>query len=256
MPRLVVAALLSLSLSSGTALAATPQIVDQAGDANGLNGQWYDPAMLGKIAQEVRDIFLGGDPFGEGRPTPGSYAPADLRSVTLETEYTRTAVGADGWRHRPTALRIRFRTEDPAAAPHGATPLRLELHATLGPPFPDGCSSAFHIDVEADGTLSFARWFRWEDCRWNTGASWGSFQHPAWTATRGADATEVIVRIPFASLTEEEHALLGPGAALRELQATTQLWPPFTFDVTHRASGFVVGEDVPPDVPCTRDCGR
>lgn len=253
-------ALLALMLAPGVA-AGPAGIADQAGDANGVNGAWHSASLLGVAAEGARDL-LGGDPTGEGAATPGSLAPADVRFASISTEYESVPVGADGVDHRATAVVIAIRTEEPPDLPvyTTRTPLRLEVIAQVVPPgqpvkrpqdpvqnvgYVD-CLMAFTGVVDSRGGAK-AEWWRWESCG-EPGAG------PAVAgATASIDGSTLTLRYPLAGFDAVGRAYLAEGATMHRWAAGTEVAGK-AIDVTRRGPDFVIGSDMPPDVPCTRDC--
>jgi hypothetical protein len=105
-------ALGALVLPAGAAGPA-PQVTDQAGDANVLNGQ---------------GLLAGG--AADGSATPQQYAPADLLSITYSTTFDTVRVGDDGVRHVATGVQARIVTTAPAKS-DGPT-LIYRINAEIG----------------------------------------------------------------------------------------------------------------------------
>jgi len=231
---------------SGVLASGGPQITDIAGDANGL-----------PVSQDTR---------------PASYDPADILAVTMSTDYVAVPVGGDGIDYQERALLIRFDTFG-SPVPDAGT-LAFGVGADLG-----ACQSSFGgyvsgpIGNTGDGTGGTVRWVQFGECpdlepdEFSVLGFGTAVDHPQWTATADPAARTVTLRIPFASLTEGQAAFLRPGARIASPSA--QSWMSRSvyvvsdagaraalafFDATDTGSDFTIGEDVPPDVPCTQGC--
>lgn len=233
---LFVAMAVALSFAAGPAAAGDPQITDIAGDANFVSG------------------FT---PTGDTRPA--SYDPGDLVSVKFETAYVEVPVGADGIHYEPTGVAWRFRT---LASPDTTT-LTMDLRILFDV---GGCLSEF--DAYLHGDLPDGQDFRDKVVEWwqLQGAcpdeSYPPLTNPNWKVTIDPDAGELAVSLPYSSLTEEQAGLFVPGNVIEGPYAETSafigtsggwVWFPW-LDFGGPGSDFVIGSDVPPDVPCTRDC--
>lgn len=253
--------ILSIALVASPAAGSSGGVADQAGDANGANGAWYSAAMLGWIAEYVRDTTTGGDPAGGGVAGPVSYGPADLREVSFATEHEAVAVGDDGVDYRPEALLVRITTEEPARAPTEHRPMDIEVVAQVrapgAPPLPPDdpttltigqseCRMSFTVTVDDLGRAG-ASWFRFENC----GASSQGGTDPAWTAA--VDGTTITLRYPLASFDGVSRQYLAEGGRVRRWSAGSKATMT-TLDVTVEGPDFVIGSDMPPDVPCTVGC--
>jgi hypothetical protein len=224
----------------GGAFAQGPQITDIAGDANGL-----------VVSQDTR---------------PASYDPADLLEVRFRTTYQATPVGDDGIDYVPTGLAIHFDTLAPVKS-DGPT-VAFTVYADL-----DGCSGSFRgfvggpLTNPGDGRAGSAVW-SYNDCPEVVPVlhSSHSAEHERFTALTDP-AGELVVTYPFEAFTAEQRDVLDVGTRLDAPRAYTQtsqgadlvgtfgLWvQAVTIDWTDTGAAFVVGEDVPPDVPCTRGC--
>lgn len=237
MRRTIVLVAAVMMLSSLDAAAAGPQIVDMAGDANGLDA-----------GIDTR---------------PASHDPADLLSVRLSTEHEAVPVGEDGIDYQERALLVTFATLAGPIPEHGT--LAFALRADLGT-----CSSSFMGMVDAEGG-SPVMWTQFGQCPDVDPGSGllpvtGSFaQNDRWTTTVGDGS--VTLRIPFESLTIEQAAFLRPGAVAAAPSARSMVMLHHrvdpgvastarlaTLDTTAVGASFTIGEDVPEDVPCTRGC--
>lgn len=242
---LVVFSLVSALGLVSSASASSPQITDIAGDANGLNA----------VDQEHDS-------------RPASYDPGDLRYVSMETTYQAIPVGEDGIHYEPTGLAVHLGTtavpEVPDTSMFGvyrldATvqghSLHLDAQVLRDPGEPTRVTGA-HIDV-SDGCLNAAG-----PCTRTSKA--------AWTAAIDQQRREVVLHFPFASLEDQEAELLAMGVTLEAprgemiypyrwtsilvLGATIRVDQTALIDATPRGADFVIGSDIPADVPCTRGC--
>lgn len=252
-------AVVVIALVASPASGSSGGVADQAGDANGVNGVWYSPAMLGWIAEFARDT-VGGDPTGEGVAGPVSYGPGDLRHVAFETEHVAVPVGEDGVDYRATALLVRIRTEEPARAPTELEPMNIEVIAQAlapgqepGPPDdPVGqigwseCRMSFTATVDHLGQAG-ASWHRFENC----GDRLFSGTDPAWSAT--VDGTTITLRYPLGSFDAAGRTYLAEGGTLLRWMAASKA-DLNALDATLEGPDFVIGSDMPADVPCTMGC--
>ncbi len=229
-----------------------PHATDVAGDANAVNGQGQSS--------------LSGAP-GSISTGPASYAPADLREVRFQTLYEAIPVGVDGIDYRATGFAIRVRTE--AAPRSDAGTLVYSLVGAL-----NGCNSRFKVFLR--GPLSGSgdpsdRTFRWAQ---TTGTCPDAVNSdvtiPDSTVTIDPGLKELAITIPLSSLTDyqrpyfEEGAVLegltsggyytGPRAVVSSLvRSVNDLLLP-VIDDTANMLPFVIGSDMPSDVPCTIGC--
>lgn len=229
-----------------------PHITDIAGDANGVNGQ----------GQNALQGFPG--PVSTG---PASYSPADLREVGFETLYEAIPVGEDGIDYRATGLAIHIITE--ATPKSDAHTLVYSLVAGL-----KGCNSRFKVFLR--GPLSAAGDPADRTLRWNQiGGSCPDGPGTELTLTGAnvvidAASRELTISIPVASLTTQQKPYFQPGAVLAGLEGaayysglrvvvssltrtTSDVLVP-VIDETAPGFPFVIGSDMPADVPCTTGC--
>lgn len=229
---------LFLLLPTGAAAAPAPQITDMAGDANGLN-----------LGQDTR---------------PGSYDPADLLQVGLETSYVAVPTGG-GTRYDPTGLVIRFKTLAPPKS--DASTLAFDLRATVS-----GCPSLFRAFLQGpltnpgDPRGGTVEWHWSEGCPGiePTGlplvVNGTTLTDQDWTVVGPSGTSELVIRIPFDSLSGQAGAVLKPGAVIAQPSASVRpthgafilgtfgLWVHNApIDTTATGASFTVGEDVPPD---------
>ncbi|HEX9892221.1 MAG TPA: hypothetical protein VGB28_09195 [Actinomycetota bacterium] len=220
-----------------------PHIEDVAGDANGLNAAG--------LQLDTR---------------PASYDRADLLTIRMETTYDTVPVGEDGVHHEPTGLAITVGTV--------ATPGTIEDREGL----------VYRVDTVIAGCRSYLEAWIYNDV---TTARWdqvdgppaacpdgenqqapGHGSKPEWTATVDPASKTVRSWYPFASLSARQADYLKVGnslrtprggtLALREYStwngATGRIGAGLLLDATATGPDFVIGSDVPPDVPCTKGC--
>lgn len=225
-------ALGALVLPAGAAGPA-PQLTDQAGDANALNGQGF---------------LTGG--AADGNVTPQQYAPADLLSVTYSTTFDALPVGGDGVDYVATGVQARIVTTAPAKS-DGPT-LIYRLSADVGScggflqHYQRGPSSA-----PTDGNGLEFRQFANRGC-----AADATVRNPGWTVTQ--DGTALVFTFPYEGMAAAERNNFAVGKTISTLAAEvrTQLVAATApaIDIVAAGKGFKIGSDLPQDVPCTTDC--
>jgi len=222
-----------------------PRIFDPGGDANGLGA-----------ADVHRDT------------RPASWDPADLLLVRFETTYDEVPVGEDGIDFRPTGVAIRFKT---LASPNvfvGDAVTHYRLATTIA-----GCPS--HLlgvllrDQDTGGLRTYAAWDQHDAaCPDGLMAHYNENRVPEWTASIDPQARELRIYYPFGSLSAQQAQFLKIGNALSAPRAETHSPDlPFfedftdtrvdvapTLDTTAIGEEFVIGSDVPQDIPCTKGC--
>lgn len=239
--RLLVIAVASIGLVVPASAEDSPvHIIDIANDANGINGQGFS------------------DITGENPSQPNetlSYAPADLRSVRFETAYDAVPVGADGIDYRATGLAIHVTTTDTPGS-EGPT-LIYRINTAVG-----GCGSflqAYLRGPAAGPTDAVDKTLQWRqlDAGCPDGAK--TLTNAAWTATVDEATKTLTMRFPFSSLSPAQLSAMGVGSYLGvpSAEVRTQLaalTAPLIDDTPAALDDFVIGSDVPADVPCTVDC--
>lgn len=231
--RTSIATILLLVLLARPAAAAAPQIVDQYGDAN----------VVGTLA-----------PTGSTEPV--SHGPADLLSVSLRTTYTTDRVGADGRRHHPTGVEVAIVTARPTS--EAAIQLAYHLLFSAG-----SCRITLSTYVNGRAQVMFYPGKGAVEWR-QDGTGCPDAPPSAVTKLRSvATGDGLVILLPFADLAAHQRAVLAPGTHLDGLLSLTtghqstgspdRAWLP-QIDLATGSGGFTVGEDVPRDVPCTRDC--
>lgn len=229
-----------------------PHMTDIAGDANGVNGQ----------GQGALSGFPG--PVSTG---PASYSPADLREVTFETLHEAIPAGDDGIDYRATGFAVHIRTE--ATPKSDAGTIVYSLVAGL-----NGCNSRFKVFIR--GPLSDAadppdRTFRWAQIAGLCPDGPGTDQVlTAAAVTIDPVRRELTFAIPLAKLSAEQRPFFEPGSVLAGLEGVTYYPGPRVvvstllrttnevllpvIDDTAPGPPFVIGSDMPADVPCTSGC--
>lgn len=235
---LVALAIAALALPAGAESAA--QITDIAQDANAINGQGFG-GITGVDPSQPHD--------------QASYAPADLRAIRFETAYTATPVGADGIDYTATALKIHVTT---TATPKSDGPTLIYRINTAV----NGCASFLQSYVR--GTTSAPTDTANNTLQWrqfDAGCPDGvkTVTNAAWTTTIDATTKTLTMTFPYSALTELQRAAMAPGAylGLARGEVRTQLGivtAPLIDDTPTALDDFVIGSDVPADVPCTIDC--
>jgi hypothetical protein len=243
---------LTLAVGPGAGAGDAPHATDVAGDANAVNGQ----------GQNALSAVPGSISTG-----PGSYAPADLRAVSFETLYEAIPVGEDGIDYRATGFAIRMRTE--AAPTSDAGTLVYSVVGGL-----NGCNGRFKVFLR--GPLSGSgdpadRSFRWGQTTGTCPDAMNSDTAiPGSTVTIDPALKELAVSIPLSALNEYQRPYFEPGSVLDGLTgggyytgpravvsslvrgANDLLLP--VIDDTPNMPPFVIGSDMPADVPCTVGC--
>lgn len=197
-----------------------------------------------------------------GDTRPASYEHGDLLTVSVETTYIARPVGADGIDYEATGLRVRTRT----AAPADGTTIPIAIRFGFDV---DGCSHRFdtyrHGAVETyppDGSVEWWQEGAGGDCP-STGQQTWAQRVTGWAVT--TEGNETIVTAPYASMSATERAHFGVGSTIGAASASTTVafgtdaghrwWFPWIDFALDSGNVFVIGSDVPPDVPCTRECG-
>lgn len=234
--RILLPMAMSLALVTPASALPDPQIFDFAGDANGIQGTSV-------------------------QTDPVSYAPADLLEAILETTYVEVPVGENGIDYQATGFRIHIRTTEP---PRSDTfTMRYAVDALAGE-----CKIAFSGWVAGEQTPAT------DDRPGTVVATIGpynttqcpftQFTHPSWTSVVQPNGT-LVLSMPFAPMAGTPMSeLLRPGLVVPQPNAWAFLSPcvdaalGFCGDehLDHSPAGqtYVVGEDVPEDIPCTKGC--
>jgi hypothetical protein len=223
--------------------AGTPHIEDIAGDANGLNATG--------LQVDTR---------------PASYDRADLLTVRMETTYDAIPVGDDGVHHEPTGLAITVGTLAAPGTIEDGEGLVYRLDTVIA-----GCRSYLEAWIYNDVTTA-----RWDQVDGPPAAcpdgenqqSPGHGAKPEWTATVDPVTKTVRSWYPFASLSTRQADYLKVGSSLRTPRggtlalreystwngATGRMGAGLLLDGTATGPDFVIGSDVPADIPCTKGC--
>ncbi|HEX9890926.1 MAG TPA: hypothetical protein VGB28_02555 [Actinomycetota bacterium] len=229
---------------------AGPHIVDPEGDANGLA---FPYAPGGVVGNTQRELFPD-DPLGPGTPTgPATIPAADIVSVTFETPYIAVPIGEDGIDYRQTGFRVRFRT---AATPASVGPTTSYDIGTYLPPGTVGCRLFFNATFPGapSGGAPTAR------------ASVGGSADGCWAGdvtinlpaglTVTTSPPGLVIDVPIASVSEELRPMFEEGSGVLQSPAASTSVGSFVprVDATLRFPDFLIGSDMPPDVPCTKGC--
>jgi len=223
--------ILLLTLAPFASASSSPQVVDPPGDANGVDG------------------------LGDTRPV--SYDAGDLLSMLWETTYAANPIGEDGVDHEATGLRLTIET----LAAVDSTAATIAVRPGFDMP---GCFSTFEIYLQGQLPDQQDPWDRYVEW-YQSGASCpdtdGLWVHnPAWTV--GLDGRRLVLTLPYASMNAAEREFLGVGRTIERPRGLTSFffrfegstaWFPW-IDFAAAGEDFVIGSDVPPDVPCTRGC--
>ena len=226
-------------------------IEDIEGDANFLNTQGFSGTV-------------GDNPLDPGMSTGGAQvAPSDIRAVRFVTEYEAIPIGDDGLDYVATGLAISIHTEVTPRSDGPTMMYRLNVNVD------GGCNSFIQAYLRGAGSLP-------EDPA-NGRAEWRQLDAgcPDGATTVGlADAiiddheAGIVMRLPFDQLTPAQLAILDPGSMLLAPQGSTRTvftWGsqgalPFSgltapqVDETVLGDEWIVGQDMPEDVPCTLNC--
>lgn len=240
-PMVALVAALALSAAAG-AHPVEGFIKDIEGDANLLNGQ-----QLIEIVQP--------DPTGGGVSTaPLSYSPADLRAVDFKTTFTSVPVGADGIDYRATGVQVIMKTEQTPKSDGPTLIYRLNVNV-------DGACSSF-LQAYLRGPASSpndpadkAIQWRQLDASCPDAVATKLMTFPAIVSS---ELSAVVMDFQYSKLTQGQRDILDPGSILSAPQggvrtlfgvATAPL-----IDRTVVGEEWVVGSDMPADVPCTTNC--
>ena len=250
-PIVFFAAALSLAIAiSGAAADARGAVIqDGANDANMVNNQ----NLTTVVTVAGNNV---GVPYFAGQDTKeASYDPADLRQVTLETLYSPTPVGEDGIDYRATGFQIRMAT---TATPKSDGPtLIYRLNATI-----DGCSSFFQTFVggpasaPTDTPSGTVQWRQLTAAACPDAAT--TQTNPGWTLKIDDAAKQLVMTYPYKAMSAAQRSALREGVSIHVPQAgvRTQLGVATAPQIDETAVGdsFVIGSDMPADVPCTVGC--
>jgi WD40 repeat protein len=166
---------------------------------------------------------------------PASVDAADLVSARLHTTYDAVPVGDDGIHHEPRTVVVRVGTTGRPAS--DTVPMSWALTMRTG-----ACRSTLRFS-EPGAALS---WEQEAGC-----PAPGTASDSRWTVA--IEDQGLTLEVPFQAMTALQRSLMGPGAILHSLEATSASGSAL-LDTTGVGTGFRVAGDVPPDVPCTRNC--
>ena len=235
-----IAAILALAVPAGAEDLA-PQITDIAGDANVVNGQGFED-ITGVNPSQPNDT--------------ANYKRADLRAVRFETAYTAVPVGADGIDYQATGLKIHVTTTDVPGS-DGPT-LIYRINTTVS-----GCASFLQsylrgaTSAPVDAANNTLQW-RQLDAGCPDGVK--TVTNAAWTTTVDAASKTLTMTFPFSSLTPAQQVAMSVGDGYLGLPAgevRTQLataTAPLIDATPAYEEDYIIGSDVPADVPCTLEC--
>ena len=249
-PFAIAGAFLFLAATPASAGSVAPLVTDLAGDANGLGL----PHIPGGQVRALLGDALDQDPFGNGVATgPASYAPADILSIDYETEHVAIPVGEDGIDHRPTALVVRMRTAATPASPVGTTLFAVYQH--LREEGGGVCRSSLSVSIpEGGGPGTYpVSWFQESQFESFCPRESGAYTDPAWTASVTAEG--IVMHLPLSSIVGIEDLYVHEGGVIARTLGTTRsvsLVP--QWDRTPFGADWTIGQDMPPDVPCTQGC--
>lgn len=226
-------ALGALVVPAGAA-APTAHVTDQAGDANGVNGQ---------------GLVVGG--LADGSTTPVSYSPADLVSVTYSTTYVRRSVGQDGVEHVPTGVQARILTDKPLES-DGPT-LLVRLNVDIG-----SCGGFLQAFFTGPTSRLPGDTF---DFNFQQFASRGcpadrTVRSPSWTTNQAGTTLDFDMSYADMGPAERANFALGRTISTRFAEVRTAFRPLTApaIDTTGPGTDFKIGSDLPADVPCTTGC--
>jgi hypothetical protein len=230
-----------LTLVPSSAFGGTPDqpdIVDVAGDANGINSQGRN---------EVPDQNIG--------TAPASIPSADIQAIWFETLYSIVKVRDNEGRvlrvrHIPEALRVSIRTTAPAKPTFGPGVI-FRVGATIGPT----CEAQLQLSLagSAPGSSTFERaeLSRIRNCPGGAGPVPGEIPFAlignvttmtfAFESSAGVLATGLSLG-PFTP--PHSRVILPTGGSGTTIPA---------IDQTARVTSWTIGSDVPPDIDCTEE---
>lgn len=226
-------------------------IEDIEADANLLNTQGFGG-------------LVGPNPLDPGVGTgAASYAPADIRAVRFATDFIAVPVGDDGIDYQATGVRIMILTE---TAPRSDGPtLIYRLNVNVG----GGCNSFFNGFMRGVSSLpGDPAHLQLEWRQLDAGCPDGVVTRVMPPATVNAALNAIVFTLPYGQLTAAQAATLAEGEALVSPQANTRTnftWGsqgvlPYSgvtapqIDETVIGEEWIVGSDMPDDVPCTLNC--
>lgn len=237
----IVTSVMLLSFASGPAGAdaGTPSVTDIANDANLVNGQGFATG----IERDTGEV---------------SYDPADIRAVAFETTFTSVPVGGDGIDYKATGLKIHYRT---TATPKSDGPTIIyRLNVAV-----DGCSSFLQAYLRGASSLPndpADKTIQWRQLAADCPDGVKTVTDAGWTVTIDSAANELVMSFPYSKLSAAQREKLDEGSILSALVANTRtnfgtpaasLTAP-QIDESPLGEDFVIGSDMPKDVPCTIGC--
>jgi hypothetical protein len=229
-----------------------PHIVDPRGDANALTF----PYAPGGVVGNVQRTLFPDDPLGPGTATePASLAPADLLSVRFETTFVAIPIGEDGIDYRGTGIRVDLRTTE---APRSLGLTTLYEIATHLPSGSVGCRhnfSAVFPGQDGGNAQPYARAGVGGSADGCWAGEGGSVTLPAATLTVVAQPPGLVIQIAADTVPEDIRPMFEEGGVIQSPVAWTALASIAPrIDGTLRGPDFIIGSDMPADVPCTKGC--
>lgn len=223
-------------------------IQDIEGDANFLNGQG-----------------LAETPLDPGTGTGGAQLHgADIRAIRFATDYVAIPIGDDGIDYQATGVTIEFVTEATPRSDGPTTIYRLNVNV-------DGICNSF-IQAYLRGETSLPedpehRMLQWRQLDGGCPDGATSVRMPV-DAAIDDDRSSLVMRLPYDQLTEAQRSALDEGSVLFAPQGNTRTnftWGnqgvlPYSgltapqIDATVVGDEWIVGQDMPEDVPCTLNC--
>jgi hypothetical protein len=245
--------LLAAVLAHPASAATSDWITDQAGDANFLNGEQTLGSPLVCVSG---NCVTAPDPSGDGVATaPLSYGPADIRGLRFETTFTAVPIGDDGIHYQATGVKVSM-VLDSVPKSDGPT-IIYRVNANVG----GACNSFLQAFVRGPSSVSqtdpadLAIQWRQLDATCPDGVKTVTVP---FNATIDTAQKAIVLNFAYSKLTAAERTALSTGVALMTPQASTRtflvaLTAP-EFDQSSIGQAWVIGSDLPADVPCTTNC--
>jgi hypothetical protein len=250
---------------AGAVAAPGEQITDVSGDAHGVMQPYHDGGAYGLLTDILADtctLYSGGpDCTGNGTAIDQlSYGQADILGARISTIYDAIPVGDDGIDYRPTGIGIDIRTSAVPRIADGT--VRFQVLALLPD---DNCELNLQVSVPGTGAPS-------GDVNLHVGPTLASSCDgdvtPAHTPLDGShiqvttSPPGVKIAIPYSLYGPSILQYMGEETSIMEpwvhAGITSEAEEPRTsigwLDKSPKYVGFYVGEDMPGDVPCTKNC--
>lgn len=259
---------IALLMPAAGARADGLRVVDIADDAHGLmmpydeGGLWGFATRTGAEVCTFARILVpnDGDCTGNGVPIPALSRPhADILALGVRTPYVAVPVGEDGIDYRATGLQVIAETAAVPRIPDGE--VGFGLYAELAGA---SCRLYLQASVLATGALT-----GYVDLRDNAidSTPCGTLPNRTMLSSEHLELVSapagVRVTIPYTLFGPEIQEYLAEGSLFERawlFSGDSRLLeqPPYVtvtgLDKAPRALGWVVGEDMPMDVGCTRGC--